>query len=195
MDTVNPHQELLTRLFAIAKKRQFGSRVINWQFGSVNADMAALARGNSRDEYLVHATVGKMFAIFHTGSVTVLPGVKDKNIGDTLRNVGYYSEPAVKRLYERLITASQLSELHDVLIDITKQLRSVSRGSGKPWMSPNWLLLLDDLDQWLDSNQRDNVRLRWAQQFLTWNNKTTDSTTDDHSSDDANDGQQLHINI
>ena len=62
-------------------------------------------------------------------------------------------------------------------------------------MSPNWLLLLDDLDQWLDSNQRDNVRLRWAQQFLTWNNKTTDSATDDHSSDDANDGQQLHINI
>ena len=211
------HQQLISRLIAGAKQRTLSSRVLSWRFGSVSSEMAALARGRSHEQYLTNATVAKMFAILHAGRPHISTGMKDRNIGDTLRSVGYHSDPMARRLYERLLSASRLVDLHDVLVDIAKQLRVASRGQQKPWMVPNWSLLLDDLTQWLDSTQRDEVRLRWALQFLTWSGESANNADNDAADSAAEEtattkkkpvpergpkdnetmasGQQLHIDL
>lgn len=159
-------QKFVTRLAAAQKGRDRGySQARHWKLDALDPSVISLVGGGSQDQFRAKALVAQLHALLHSGSGQTFYGRRNASIGTALKGVGRNED--TDRIYSRMTTADTWEQMHEVLINAAKIIRSKSGGKLKPWMVPDWSRLLLDLMRWSGS-ERDAVRLEWATGFLSY---------------------------
>lgn len=166
-----PDGQFIARLAAMHHSRDRAmSGLRRWMPGPLPpqqlVDVARATEGSDENDYEVRAATGRCFAVYHAGTSRVSYGYAGSSVGRALRSAGSAGQgygprnPAIDRLFKRLVEAETLSDLTTMLSRAVSELH----GDSAP---PHWETLLEDLRVWTNPDTRFDVRLRWSQEFYT----------------------------
>lgn len=164
MNNPTSDEDYIRRLVAAHHARKLAP-FRRWRYPAVDPAVVALTEGSTREDYRIYALTGKAFTLWHSGRTDPHYGREGTGLGKAMRQIGRAGaygprDPGAVRALDGLVLAETSDSLAAALDKVSAKLS----GSDHP---PHWATLIEDLRQWHNRATRDDVRLRWAQQFHT----------------------------
>ncbi|QHE72600.1 type I-E CRISPR-associated protein Cse2/CasB [Rhodococcus sp. WAY2] len=158
----------------VAHRAKRLSALRRWEYPTVDRAVIAVTEGADEDDYLLYALAGKAFTIWHSGRSDVHYGKTGTGLGRAMRQLGRAGAygPRDPRAERALATLLDADTPHRLAAALDSVMAAVS-GVDHP---PHWETLISDLRDWHNPTRRDQVRLRWGQQFYTAPPKPTEPT-------------------